>query len=76
MLFVQKQKVGEYQQSNLMIKHMRITDRGNEISSNSPLEQNRNTMIFVIGRVIASGGTLDSLAWVHHEFSSIYGIIE
>ena len=42
------------------IKHMRITDRGNEVSSDSPPDRGRDTMMMmlVIVKRTMSGGTL------------------
>ena len=44
-----------------MIQHMRITDRGNEILSDSPPGRGRDTMMFVILKGIVSGRTLGGL---------------
>ena len=45
----QKQKRGNRMKFNILIKHMSTTDRGNEISSESPPDQGRDTMMLVIG---------------------------
>ena len=57
----QKQKRGNSNKFNIMIKHMRITDRDNEISSDSPPDRSRDTIMLVIVKGIVSGGTLDGL---------------
>ena len=57
----QNQPRGNSKQFNIMTKHMRITDRGNEISSASPLDRGRDTMMLVIVKGIASGHTLGGL---------------
>ena len=44
-----------------MIKHMRITDRGKEISSDSPPDRGRDTMMLVFVERIMSGRTLGGL---------------
>ena len=59
-LHKQKQKRGNSNKFN-MTKHMRITDRGNEISSDSPPDRGRDTMMLVIVRGIVSGRTLGGL---------------
>ena len=44
-----------------MIKHLRITDRSNEISSDSPADRGRDTMMLVVVTRIISGLTLGGL---------------
>ena len=46
-----------------MITHMRITDRGNEISSDPPPDRGRDTTMLVIVKRVMSGRTLGGL-WV------------
>ena len=45
----QKQKRGKSNKFHILIKHMRITDRGNEVSSDSPPDGGRGTMMLVTG---------------------------
>ena len=54
-------KRGNSNKFNNMIKHMRITDRGNEISSDSPPDRDRDTMMLVIMKEIVPGRTLGGL---------------
>ena len=49
----QKQKRGNRNTFNIMIKHMCITDRGNEISSDSSPDRGRDTMTLVTGGPIS-----------------------
>ena len=56
-----KQKRGNSNKLNIMIKHMRVTDRGNEISSDSSPDRGRDTMMPVIVKGIVSDRTLGGL---------------
>ena len=71
----QQQKRGNSNKLNIMIKHMRITDRGNEISSDSSSLRGRDTMMLVIAKGIVSGHTLGGLGVGTQRYSSAYGII-
>ena len=70
----QKQKRGNSNKFNILIKHMRITDRGNVISSDSPPDRGRDTMMPVIVKGIVSGRTSAAGASVLNESSGTYGI--
>ena len=57
----QKQKRGNSNKFDILIKHMSITDRGNEVSSDSRPDRGRDTMMPVTGGLRACVCVLETV---------------
>ena len=71
-----RKKRGTSKKFIITIKHMRITDRGNEISSDSPPDRGRDTMMLVIVKRIMTSRTHGGLgAGTQRYFKCVWHLV-